>query len=136
VRSRRVKIAPDINVTSLVDVTMVLLIVFIISAPFMRAGVRVDLPKAEARESQPQRAIIIAVDRAGELFLNQEKVTMENLAVKITQLRARAPNLPILIEGDAAVAYGQVIKIMDAVRRAGIENVGLVLEPEVTPSTK
>ncbi|MCI0699097.1 biopolymer transporter ExbD [candidate division KSB1 bacterium] len=132
-RNRRVKIAPDINVTSLVDVTMVLLIVFIISAPFMRSGVRVDLPKAEARESQPQRAIIIAVDRNGQLFLNQEKVTMENLAAKITQLRDRAPNLPILIEGDAAVAYGQVIKIMDAVRRAGSENVGLVLEPEVKP---
>ncbi len=127
------KIAPDINVTSLVDVTMVLLIVFIISAPFMRSGARVDLPKAEIRESQPQRAIIITVDRNGQLFLNQEKVTMENLAAKVTQLRDRAPALPILIEGDAAVAYGQVIKIMDAVRRAGIENVGLVLEPEVKP---
>ncbi|MGH7451437.1 MAG: ExbD/TolR family protein [bacterium] len=132
-RSRKVKIAPDINVTSLVDVTMVLLIVFIISAPFMRSGARVDLPKAEIRESQPQRAIIIAVDRTGQLFLNQEKVTMENLAAKVTQLRDRTPSLPILIEGDAAVAYGQVIKVMDAVRRAGIENVGLVLEPEVKP---
>ena len=122
------KIAPDINVTSLVDVTMVLLIVFIISAPFMRSGVRVDLPKAETRESQPQRAIIISVDRASQIFLNQEKVTSEGLVTKITALRSRSPNLPVLIEGDAAVAYGQVIKIMDAIRRAGIENVGLVLE--------
>jgi biopolymer transport protein ExbD len=126
-----VKIAPDINVTSLVDVTLVLLIVFIISAPFMRSGVRVDLPKAATRESQPQRAIIIAVDRASPMFVNQDKVTKENLPARVDQLHKSSPSLPVLIEGDAAVAYGQVIKIMDALRRAGIENVGLVLEPEV-----
>ena len=129
------KIAPDINVTSLVDVMMVLLIIFMISAPFMRAGVKVDLPKAGARESQPQRAIIIAIDRSRQIFLNQEKVTMDNLATRVVQLRKRSPGLPILLEGDAAVAYGQIIKIMDAVRRAGIENVGLVLEQEPPSQT-
>jgi biopolymer transport protein ExbD len=131
-----VKIAPDINVTSLVDVMMVLLIIFMISAPFMRAGVKVDLPKASARETQPQRAVIIAVDRANQLFVNQEKVTMETLVARVVQLHKSAPDLPILLEGDTAVAYGQVIKIMDAIRRAGIENVGLVLEPETPGQTK
>lgn len=130
------KIAPDINVTSLVDVTMVLLIVFIISAPFMRAGVKVDLPKAGARESQPQRAIVIAIDRTNRIFVNQEMVTMENLVTRVVQLHKSSPSLPILLEGDAAVAYGQIIKIMDAVRRAGIENVGLVLESETAKPTK
>ena len=125
------KIAPDINVTSLVDVTMVLLIVFIISAPFMRSGVRVDLPKAATRESQPQRAIIVSIDRANQVFLNQDKVTMESLPARVDQLHKSSPSLPVLIEGDAAVAYGQVITIMDALRRAGIQNVGLVLEPDV-----
>jgi len=127
-----VKIAPDINVTSLVDVMMVLLIIFMISAPFMRAGVKVNLPKAGARASQPQRAIIIAVDRASRLAVNEEKVTMANLAARVTQLHKSSPELPVLLEGDADVAYGEVIKVMDAVRRAGIENVGLVLEPETT----
>lgn len=130
------KIAPDINVTSLVDVTMVLLIVFIISAPFMRSGVKVDLPKAGARESQPQRAIVIAIDRTNRIFVNQETVTMENLVARVVQLHKSSPSLPILLEGDAAVAYGQIIKIMDAVRRAGIENVGLVLESETAKPTK
>jgi biopolymer transport protein ExbD len=125
-----VKIAPDINVTSLVDVMMVLLIIFMISAPFMRAGVKVDLPKAQARESQPQHAIIITIDRANQIFVNQEKVTFENLAAQVTRLHNNSPILPILIEGDAVVAYGQMIKIMDAVRRTGIANVGLVLEQE------
>jgi biopolymer transport protein ExbD len=124
------KIAPDINVTSLVDVTMVLLIVFIISAPFMRAGVKVDLPKAGAREAQAQRAIIIAIDRANQIFVNQDKVAMDAVAARVVELHKRSPSLPVLLEGDATVAYGQIIKIMDAVRRAGIANVGLVLEQE------
>jgi len=130
------KIAPDINVTSLVDVMMVLLIIFMISAPFMRAGVKVDLPKAGARESQPRRAIIIAIDRANQIFINQEKVAMDGLVAKVVRLHNSSPSLPILLEGDAGVAYGQVIKIMDAVRRAGIENVGLVLEQETPSQTK
>lgn len=119
--------------TPLVDVTLVLLIIFIISAPFMRSGVRVNLPKAETRQPQPQRAIIITIDRAGQIFLNQERVTMETLPSKILRLRVSAPNLPVLIEGDATVAYGQVIAIMDAIRRAGIDNVGLVLEAVEKP---
>ncbi len=132
-RNRKPKIVSNINVTPLVDVTLVLLIIFIISAPFMRSGVRVNLPKAETRQPQPQRAIIITIDRAGQIFLNQDKVTMETLASKVLGLRSSAPNLPVLIEGDATVAYGQVIAIMDAIRRAGIDNVGLVLEAAGKP---
>jgi len=131
-----VKIAPDINVTSLVDVMMVLLIIFMVSAPFMRAGVKVDLPKASARAPQAQRAIIISLDRQQQLFVNQDKVTMDNLAAKVVQLHKNSPSWPVLIEGDAAVAYGRVIQIMDAIRRAGIENVGLVLEQESVSKTK
>jgi len=128
-----VKIVSDINVTPLVDVTLVLLIIFMISAPFMRSGVRVNLPKAEARQPQPQRAILISIDRAGQVFLDQQRVTREDLVARIIVLRQRSPDLPVLVEGDAAVAYGEVIAVMDAVRRAGIENVGLVLEA-ATPS--
>ena len=127
------KIVSDINVTPLVDVTLVLLIIFMISAPFMRSGVRVNLPKAEARQPQPQRAILISIDRAGQVFLDQQRVTREDLVARIIVLRQRSPDLPVLVEGDAAVAYGEVIAVMDAVRRAGIENVGLVLEA-ATPS--
>jgi biopolymer transport protein ExbD len=61
---------------------------------------------------------------------------MEGVAARVVQLRKSSPSLPILLEGDAAVAYGQIVKIMDAVRRAGIENVGLVLEQETPNQTK
>lgn len=119
--------------TSLVDVTLVLLIIFIISAPFMRAGVRVDLPKAAERQPHPQRAVLITVDRAGQIFVNGEKTKVEELVPRIMRLRRDSPGLPVLVEGDAAVAYGQVVAVMDAVRRAGVENVGLVLEAAPKP---
>ncbi|MFQ5630711.1 MAG: ExbD/TolR family protein [bacterium] len=114
--------------TSLVDVTMVLLIIFIIAAPFMRAGVKVDLPKAENRSPQPQEAILVVIDGQKQVFVNQKKVEPKNLAVVVKQLRIASPSLPVLVEGDARVPYGDVIAVMDAVRNAGVENVGLVLE--------
>lgn len=119
--------------TSLVDVTLVLLIIFIISAPFMRAGVRVDLPKAAARQPHPQRAILITIDRTSQIFVNEDRVRAEDVAPRVMQLRREAPGLPVLVEGDAAVPYGRVVAVMDAVRRAGIENIGLVLEAAAKP---
>jgi len=128
VKNRKPRVVSDINVTPLVDVTLVLLIIFIISAPFMRAGVRVDLPKAEARQPQPQQSIIISIDRTGQTFVNQTRVEEAALVPTIMRVRSRSSDLPVLVEGDSAVPYGRVIAVMDAVRRAGIENVGLVLD--------
>jgi biopolymer transport protein ExbD len=107
---------------------MVLLIVFIIAAPFMRAGVKVNLPKAENRSPQPQEAILIVIDSQKQVFVNRKKVNPENLGDIVAQMRSASPELPVLIEGDALVPYGDVIGVMDAVRNAGVENVGLVLE--------
>lgn len=127
-KKRSSKVISDVNVTSLVDVTMVLLIVFIIAAPFMRAGVKVNLPKAENRSPQPQEAILIVIDSQKQVFVNRKKVNPENLGDIVAQMRSASPELPVLIEGDALVPYGDVIGVMDAVRNAGVENVGLVLE--------
>ncbi|MCB9508929.1 MAG: biopolymer transporter ExbD [Deferribacteres bacterium] len=132
-KKRSSKVISDVNVTSLVDVTMVLLIIFIIAAPFMRAGVKVELPKAENRSPQPREAILIAIDGQKQIYVNQKQVSVDNLSGVVKQLVSAAPQLPVLVEGDAAVPYGEVIALMDAVRNAGVENVGLVLE---TPSRR
>ena len=132
-KKRSSKVISDVNVTSLVDVTMVLLIIFIIAAPFMRAGVKVELPKAENRSPQPREAILIAIDGQKQIYVNQKQVSVDNLSGVVKQLVSAAPQLPVLVEGNAAVPYGEVIALMDAVRNAGVENVGLVLE---TPSRR
>lgn len=128
-RKRKSRVVSEVNVTSLVDVTMVLLIIFIIAAPFMRSGVKVDLPEAARRDPQDQRSILITIDRQSAIFVNNERTSMENLVPAIKRLQDGAPKTPVMIEGDQSVVYGEVIRVMDAIRQAGIENVGLVLQP-------
>ena len=114
--------------TSLVDVTFVLLIIFIISTPLMRSGMKVDLPRAVIRQPQSQRAILITIDRNGQAFVNGEKVAVLEIGAKVSGFMRGAPDRPVLIEGDTKTEYGKIVAVMDMVRQAGIENVGLVLE--------
>lgn len=127
-KKRKLKVISDVNVTSLVDVTLVLLIVFIIAAPFMRAGVKVDLPKAEHRAPHPKEAILLMIDSQKRVFINQRQVQRAAVVEEIRKLRSGGNDLPVLVEGDASVPYGEVIRVMDQVRSAGVEQVGLVLE--------
>ncbi len=117
--------------TPLVDVMLVLLIIFIISAPLMRSGTKVTLPKAAVRESQPQRSVLVTIDRTGQAFLNGEKIALAVLGERVSALVSRAPEQPVLIEGDTQAEYGKIVAVMDLVRQAGIQNVSLVLEPMV-----
>jgi biopolymer transport protein ExbD len=129
VRNSKTKIVSDINVTSLLDIVFVLLIVFIIAAPFMRSGVKVNLPGTVAPQAQPPRAIVVTVNRGGEAFVDGERIALVDIGAKITAKLKSAPNQPVLIEGDTAAEYGKVVAVMDMVRQAGIQNVGLILEP-------
>lgn len=115
--------------TPLVDVMMVLLIIFIISAPLMRSGTKVTLPKAAVRDSQPQRSVLVTIDRSGEAFLNGERVALTVIGERVAALVQRAPEQPVLIEGDTQAEYGKIVTVMDLVRQAGVQNVSLVLEP-------
>lgn len=114
--------------TPLVDVILVLLIIFIITSPFMRSGAKVDLPRAAIRQPQAQRAVLITVDRAGQAYVNSDRVPLSQIGTAVAAAVQRSPGLPVLIEGDSRAEYGNVVLVMDMIRQAGIENVGLVLE--------
>ncbi len=128
-RNSKTKIVSDINVTSLLDIAFVLLIVFIIAAPFMRSGVKVDLPGTIAPQPQPPRAIVVTVSRTGEAFVDGERTALTGIGTSISAKLKNAPNQPVLIEGDTRAEYGKIVAVMDMVRQAGIQNVGLILEP-------
>jgi len=129
VRNSKTKIVSDINVTSLLDIAFVLLIVFIIAAPFMRSGVKVDLPGTIAPQPQPPRAIVVTVSRTGEAFVDGERTALTSIGASISAKLKSAPDQPVLIEGDTRAEYGKIVAVMDMVRQAGIQNVGLILEP-------
>lgn len=127
-RRRKSKAISEINVTSLVDVILVLLIIFMITAPFIRAGMKVDLPNAEIRDKQPKKSAIIIINQFGQVYFEGKNLSDGELEKKAKDLHAASPDMSILVEGDEAAPYGRIVSVMDVIRRAGYENVGLVLE--------
>jgi biopolymer transport protein TolR len=126
----------EINVVPYIDVSLVLLIIFMVTAPMLQSGVDVELPRAEARALDPNqdKPVIITIDKGGQLYLdvnNQEDVPVEahELAAKVTAALAAKPNLAVLIRGDRSVDYGQVIAVMAALKNAGVPSVGLITNP-------
>ncbi len=120
----------EINVTSLVDVTLVLLIIFMITAPFLRSGMQVQLPQAAAKEIDPGKAIILTITKDGALYWNKEAINLQVLRERLEKRKLAGRLEPILIQGDKDVAYGKVIEVMDLIKELQIEKLGLILKPK------
>jgi biopolymer transport protein TolR len=121
----------DINVTSLVDVAFVLLIIFMITAPIMQGGVDVQLPRAEARPLQPREGLVVSIDREGRIFVDETALSYEDFRAAFPAIvTARQPS-GVYLRADQRVDYGQVVRVLAAMRAAGIGDVGLVAEQEV-----
>ncbi|GAC19848.1 protein TolR [Paraglaciecola arctica] len=135
VRKRRRPVS-EINVVPYIDVMLVLLIIFMVTAPLVTQGVKVDLPKAQAQpldeESKPP--LVASVDAQGQYFLNvgdsqKDPMSAVDLATLVAaQLRVE-PNTPVVVKGDGAVAYSEVVQLMVLLQRAGAPSVGLMTTP-------
>jgi len=130
-RKRRKKLMSDINVVPYIDVMLVLLVIFMITAPLLSQGVKVDLPKAAARpvENQDRETLVVTVDRTGQYFLDDRRISPEDLRKKVAAILRLRPETPVLIRGDRQVDYGQVVKAMTLLQAAGAPSVGLLTEP-------
>jgi biopolymer transport protein TolR len=135
VRKRRRPVS-EINVVPYIDVMLVLLIIFMVTAPLVTQGVKVDLPKAQAQpmdeESKPP--LVASVDAQGQYFLNvgdsqQEPMSAVDLATLVAAHLQVEPNTPVVVKGDGAVAYSQVVQLMVLLQRAGAPSVGLMTTP-------
>ena len=120
----------EINVTPLVDVMLVLMIIFMVTAPLLTQGVNVDLPDTSAQDLQQDvEPLVLSIQRDGTIFLQNHPVAEKELAPKIIAIRRNKPKLPIYIRGDAKVPYAHVARVMALLENAGIRKVGLVTEP-------
>jgi len=124
------EVLADINVTPLVDVMLVLLIIFMISAPMLHQGIEVALPKSEAppipsRASDP---IVLSINRDGLVFVRDQPVHATRLVQVLTPMLRGREEETIFLKGDRDVPYGKVIEVLDTLHRAGIEKVGMVTE--------
>jgi biopolymer transport protein ExbD/biopolymer transport protein TolR len=122
--------AADINVTSLVDVAFVLLIIFMITAPIMQGGVDVQLPRAEARPLQPKEGLVVSVNRAGQIFVDETALSFEDFRAAFPAMVAARKPTGVYLRGDQRVQYGVVVRVLAVMRQSGIGDVGLVAEAE------
>lgn len=117
----------EINVTPLVDVMLVLLIVFMVAAPLLTAGVPVDLPESQAAQIVGQdEPLVISVDRTGRVFIQETEVPLANLAARLNAITSARRDTRIFVRGDRAIDYGRVMEVMGTVNAAGFNRVALV----------
>ena len=121
----------EINVTPMVDVMLVLLVIFIVTAPLLTTGVNVKLPQTTRTKSLPQdnKALTLYVERDGTLTLNETKIDMDTLTARLQGVRESNPEVRIYVKGDKDVSYGQMMQVMASVTAAGITQVAFVTEP-------
>jgi biopolymer transport protein TolR len=121
----------EINVTPLVDVMLVLLIIFMVTAPRLEQGVKVDLPQVTAAAlPQVSEELVISVTRDRRVYLNRYAVPLSELEPKLEQILAQRANKDVYLRADKDVAYGFVVQVMAEVKKAGIASLGMVTEPE------
>ncbi len=135
-RNLRRKPMSEINVVPYIDVSLVLLVIFMITAPLLQTGVEVDLPQAETKTiEQPETSpIIITINKSGQYFIDigaqtDEPVAAEDLLYRVAAVLKIKPETPVFIRGDAEVHYGAVVAAMAALKNAGVNGVGLMTQP-------
>jgi biopolymer transport protein TolR len=120
----------EINVTPLVDVMLVLVVIFIITAPLLASSIRLDLPKAEGTQpGDAPKFLIVVVDKAGQVFLNDKPVSPEQFSGQLASAARANPETEIQLRADQGVPYGKVVEVMGLVHKAGLSRIGFVAEP-------
>ena len=120
----------EINVVSLIDVMLLLLVIFMITAPMMQGGVDVALPKAEAKPLDPKSGMVVTVDRAGAVYVDETRMTLSEFRAAFRSLASKRAGDGVYLRGDASVPYGVVTQVIAIMRAAGVSDVGLMTDPE------
>lgn len=122
----------EINVTPLVDVMLVLLVIFMVTAPMMQQGVQVNLPKAETKAMAPaEESVVVTVDKSGKTFINKDEVPAGDLRNRLSTMFVSRAKKEVFLKADSAVPYGEVVRAMADIKGAGIERLGMVTDPAI-----
>ena len=136
-RRRKYRPMSEINVTPLVDVMLVLLVVFMITAPLLTVGVPVDLPETEAAQlTDRDEPLVVSVDAEGKVFIQETEVEFEGLAAKLRAIMDARQDTYVYVRGDRAIAYGRIMGVMGALAAAGFDKVSLMAEVPRTGSSQ
>lgn len=120
----------EINIIPLVDVMLVLLIIFMVTAPLLQQGIDVNLPKAKGKDMPPEERITIVIKKGGALYMNDKPVSLNEMVKKLSSISRLNPN--VFLKADRDVPYGLVVEVMGEIKEAGIEKLGMITEPKIT----
>jgi biopolymer transport protein TolR len=120
----------EINVTPFVDVMLVLLVIFMVTAPLLQQGIDVNLPHAKGKNLPPEERITLIVKKGGFIYMNDNPVSMTEMRKKLEAISKLNPN--VFLKADKDVPYGFVVEIMSEIKEAGIEKLGMITEPKIS----
>jgi biopolymer transport protein TolR len=130
------RLSSEINVVPYIDVMLVLLVIFMVTAPLLQQGVKVDLPNANSKplDQSDEEPLVISIKKDGTYYINlgenpEQSVDLATLKEKVTKVRGAKPQTPVLVWGDQDVPYGSIVELMSELQGAGVPDVGLVTEP-------
>jgi biopolymer transport protein ExbD/biopolymer transport protein TolR len=129
-RRHRFELNAEINVVSLIDVMLLLLVIFMITAPMMQGGVDIALPKAAARPLESKGGLVVTVNRSGQILVGETRMSFSEFRAAFKSLAAQQSREGIYLRADSNVGYGVVVQVLAVMRAAGVGDVGLVTEPE------
>ncbi len=130
---QRTPLNAEINVVSLIDVMMLLLVIFMITAPMMQGGVDIQLPRGEARPLEPKSGLVVTVDKLGNVFVDETRMSYEEFRAAFKALAEQRAKGGVYLRADAVVPYGTVVRVLGVMVQAGTTGVGLIVEPERKP---
>jgi biopolymer transport protein TolR len=119
----------EINVTPFVDVMLVLLVIFMVTAPLLQQGIDVNLPKAKGKDLPPEERITLIIKRDGIIYMNDSPVSLAEMNRKLKSVSKLNPN--VFLKADKDVPYGLVVEVMGDIKEAGIEKLGMITEPKI-----
>ena len=119
----------EINVTPFVDVMLVLLVIFMVTAPLLQQGIDVNLPQAKGKDLPPEERITLTVKKGGIIFMNDNPVSLVEMGRKLKAISKLNPN--VFLRADKDVPYGFVVQVMGEVKESGIEKLGMITEPKI-----
>ena len=132
-RGARTPLMPEINVVSLIDVMMLLMIIFMITAPMMTGGVDVSLPKAEARPLDAKSPLVVSVTQDGRIYVDDVELSLAEFRQSFKSIADQSGSESVYLRGDQRGTFGQVVRVLAIMRASGVGNIGMVAEPEDIP---
>jgi biopolymer transport protein TolR len=116
---------PEVSLTPLIDVALTLLIIFMITAPMVQNGIKIDLPQGNSKEVGTQQELVVSMRKDGKMFFNSYPITKETLVSSIQKALAQQENIPVYVRADESISYGKVIEVVDELKMAGVKYVAM-----------